>query len=51
MQRLKEAKREAILETAAKLFAQRPFHEVRLEDVASAAHIGKGTVYIYFKSK
>ncbi|HEX8322436.1 MAG TPA: TetR/AcrR family transcriptional regulator [Tepidisphaeraceae bacterium] len=51
MQRPDEAKRLAILDTAARLFATRPFHEVRLEDVAQAAHIGKGTVYLYFKSK
>ncbi|MGC4030775.1 MAG: TetR/AcrR family transcriptional regulator [Tepidisphaeraceae bacterium] len=46
-----DSKRDAILKTAARLFAQRPFHEVRLDDVAQAAHIGKGTVYLYFKSK
>lgn len=46
-----DTKRLAILETAAGLFAKRPFHEVRLDDVAQAAHIGKGTVYLYFKSK
>lgn len=37
--------------TAAELFARRPFHEVRLDDVAEAARVGKGTLYIYFKSK
>lgn len=47
----KDAKRDAILKTAARLFAQKPFHEVRLDDVAQAAKIGKGTVYLYFKSK
>ncbi len=36
---------------AAEMFAGRPFHEVRLEDVAAAAKVGKGTLYIYFKSK
>jgi len=51
MQRPSEAKRQAVLSAAAKLFAQRPFHEVRLDDVAAMARIGKGTVYIYFKSK
>ena len=51
MQKLDEQKRRAILDVAAKLFATRAFHEVRLEDVAQQAHIGKGTVYIYFKSK
>jgi AcrR family transcriptional regulator len=51
MQRPDPAKRREILEVAARLFASKPFHEVRLEDVASAAHIGKGTIYIYFESK
>ena len=51
MQRPDEKKRQGIVEAALKLFATRPFHEVRLEDVAAAAKVGKGTVYIYFKSK
>ena len=51
MQRIDEQKRKRILETAGRLFAARPFHEVRLEDVAAEAHIGKGTIYIYFQSK
>lgn len=45
------ARRKQILAAAARLFASRPFHEVRLEDVAAAARVGKGTLYIYFKSK
>ena len=51
MQRPHEAKRKAIVESAAELFASRPFHEVRLDDIAEAAHVGKGTLYTYFKSK
>lgn len=51
MQRPDEAKRTAILKAAAELFARRPFHEVRLEDIAEQAHVGKGTLYIYFKGK
>jgi AcrR family transcriptional regulator len=46
-----ENKRKTIVQVAGKLFADRPFHQVRLEEVAQAAGIGKGTVYIYFKSK
>jgi AcrR family transcriptional regulator len=34
-----------------KLFSEQPFHKVRLDDVAEAAGVGKGTVYIYFKNK
>src|SRR5215207_5135970 len=51
MQRPDEKKRKQIVAAAVKLFAARPFHEVRLEDVAAAARVGKGTVYIYFDSK
>jgi AcrR family transcriptional regulator len=51
MQRIDEAKRQAILKAAEELFAARPFHEVHLDDVASAARVGKGTLYIYFQSK
>jgi AcrR family transcriptional regulator len=46
-----ENKRRAIMQTAVKLFSERPFDQVRLEEVAAAAGVGKGTVYIYFKSK
>jgi AcrR family transcriptional regulator len=51
MQRPNEKKRRKITDTAAKLFATRPFHKVRLDDVAAAAQVGKGTLYVYFKSK
>jgi AcrR family transcriptional regulator len=51
MQRPDEGKRQRIADTAARLFASRPFHKVRLDDVAAAAGVGKGTVYIYYKSK
>jgi AcrR family transcriptional regulator len=51
MQRLDEEKRAGITAAAVKLFATRPFHKVRLDDVAAAAKVGKGTVYLYFKSK
>jgi AcrR family transcriptional regulator len=51
MQRPDEKKRALITATAARLFAQRPFHKVRLEDIAAEAKIGKGTLYIYFDNK
>ena len=40
-----------ILEAAAHLFAERPFHEVRIEDIASRAGVAKGTLYSHFKEK
>src|SRR3954447_8557196 len=51
MQRPDEKKRQLIAATAAKMFATRPFHKVKLDDVAAEAGVGKGTLYIYFKSK
>jgi AcrR family transcriptional regulator len=51
VQRIDEQKRQRIIEIAGRLFKERPFHEVRLEDVAAEANIGKGTIYVYFKSK
>jgi AcrR family transcriptional regulator len=46
-----EKKKRMIVQTAVRLFSEQPFHKVRLDDVAAAAGVGKGTVYIYFKSK
>ena len=44
-------KRKHVTAVAAKLFASEPFHKVRLDDVAQAAGVGKGTIYVYFDSK
>jgi len=52
MPRVKTATKEAaILEAASRVFATRPFHEVLIEDIASDARIGKGTIYRYFQTK
>jgi AcrR family transcriptional regulator len=51
MQVLDEQKPLKILAAAAELFAAHPFHKVLLSDVAEAAGVGKGTLYIYFKNK
>lgn len=51
MQVPSEEKRRLIAATATRMFATRPFHKVRLEDIASAAGVGKGTLYVYFPSK
>jgi AcrR family transcriptional regulator len=42
---------EKILRVAARLFATHHFHEARMEDIAAAAEVGKGTLYRYFKDK
>jgi AcrR family transcriptional regulator len=40
-----------ILEAARKVFAQKGFSEATVEDVAAAAGVAKGTVYLYYESK
>lgn len=45
------AQAEKILTAAARLFAAHHFHEARMEDIAEAAEVGKGTLYRYFKDK
>jgi len=46
-----ESKRREILEAALKVFSERRFHEVLIEDVAATAGVGKGTIYRYFDTK
>lgn len=40
-----------IIETAIKLFAQKGFHLTSIQEIADAAGIAKGSMYLYFKSK
>ena len=52
MSRLKTASKQAeILDAAARVFSARPYHHVLIDDVAAAAHVGKGTIYRYFETK
>ncbi len=44
-------KRTQILRAAADVFSAREFHSVPVEDVATAAGVGKGTLYLYFPTK
>lgn len=44
-------KRNAILQAALKLFAERGFHGVSVPEVAQLAGVGAGTIYRYFESK
>jgi TetR/AcrR family fatty acid metabolism transcriptional regulator len=43
--------RQRILRAAETAFLRKDFHEVRMEDVAGACAVGKGTLYRYFESK
>jgi AcrR family transcriptional regulator len=40
-----------ILTAATRLFGAHRFHEVRMEDIAAEADVGKGTLYRYFADK
>ena|SRR5579871_644214 len=51
MQVPNQKKRRQITDAAARMFATRPFHQVKLSDIAAAAGVGKGTLYVYFNSK
>jgi AcrR family transcriptional regulator len=42
---------EKMLNAAVGLFGTQRFHEVRMEDVAARAGVGKGTIYRYFEDK
>jgi len=44
-------KREAILRSAVKVFAQKGYFNSKVSDIAGEAGIADGTVYLYFKSK
>src|ERR687887_2480390 len=45
------AKRDAILRAAIDVFADRGFFNAQVADVARAAGVAAGTVYLYFRSK
>lgn len=40
-----------ILAAALRVFAERGYHSTRLDDIAAAAGVTKGTIYYYFKNK
>ncbi len=44
-------KRERILDAAVRVFAKSGFHATRVADVAKAAGVADGTIYLYFESK
>ncbi|MBV8077028.1 MAG: TetR/AcrR family transcriptional regulator [Planctomycetaceae bacterium] len=45
------AKVRRIIDAAVQLFAERPYHEVRMEDIAARAQVAKGTLYLHYKDK
>jgi len=47
----KKETRQAIMEAAIRLFGEQGYEGTSIEDLASAANIGKGTIYGYFATK
>jgi AcrR family transcriptional regulator len=50
-EREEQARLAAILTAAETVFASKGYYQARMEDVAKAAELAKGTIYYYFKSK
>jgi AcrR family transcriptional regulator len=49
--RERTARREAIVDAAQELIAAEGYHGLRMDAVADAAELGKGTLYLYFENK
>ena len=49
--RQRQERGEAILAAALRLFGERPYAAVRMEDIAAAAGLAKGTLYLHFADK
>jgi len=49
--REEKARLAAILVAAENIFAEHGYYQARMEDIAEAAELAKGTLYYYFKSK
>ena len=47
----KESRRRTILAAALQLFAETPYAELRMADLALRLGLGKGTLYLYFPTK
>jgi AcrR family transcriptional regulator len=47
----KKERREQILLSARSVFAEKDYHDAKVGDIAAAAEVAKGTVYLYFKDK
>ena len=44
-------KRERILRAAIRVFARKGFYSTRVSEIAKAAGVADGTIYLYFKNK
>lgn len=50
-EQLIQARRNQILDAAAKVFAEKGFHHTTTKEIAKAAGVSEGTIYNYFDSK
>jgi AcrR family transcriptional regulator len=50
-ERERTARREAILDAAQELIASEGYHGMRMDSVAEAVELSKGTLYLYFENK
>lgn len=50
-QREKERRRDDIIAAARKVFSAKGFNSATMEEIASAAELSPGTLYLYFKNK
>lgn len=49
--RRRERTRQELLRAAARVLAERGFHETKIADIAAAADVGVGTFYLHFDTK
>jgi AcrR family transcriptional regulator len=47
----REQRRAQILEVAKTVFAQKGYHEAKIDDIVAAAKVARGTFYLYFGDK
>ena len=48
---LSEFRRNELLVAARAIFSKKGFHDATIDEIAEAAEVAKGTVYLYYKSK
>ncbi len=51
LNKIDESKRERIFRNAAAEFARHGYHKANINSIAKRAHIGKGSIYLYFDDK
>ncbi|MFM8439647.1 MAG: TetR/AcrR family transcriptional regulator, partial [Candidatus Kapaibacterium sp.] len=48
---IRTAKRDLLVRAAVTVFSQKGFHAAKMQEIADAAGVGKGTMYEYFDTK